>query len=218
MVVMTLNTLLSAQAFQKKDAIGSAGIGLTHLNKAVTRFQTKQEAFKNGFNGDIQTEVKGTNPLSLRYEYAISKNFSLGFSFAWYSIEIKVIDSYTVPNGTGSRSVEDNYSYKLSSGSLGLRPNYHIPLKSLKSDLYVGCAFGFTKNSLAINVSQKGSMFSGFADVKLPNGLYIAPTFGYRYYFAGNFAFNAELGYERGALAELGFAFRFRPYHYELPK
>lgn len=218
LVLVVFTTILNAQAFQKKDAIGSAGIGLTHLNRSFVRLQTKQKSFAEGFPGVIQTEVKGTNPLTLKYEYAIAKNFSLGFSFAWYSIEINVKDSYTVSNGSGAKHVEDKYSYKLSSGSLGLRLNYHFPLESLRSDLYVGCAIGFTKNSLAINVKSSASAYSGFADVKLPNGSYIATTLGYRYYFTGNFAFNAELGYEKGALMVVGLAYRFRPYHYELPK
>ncbi|PBQ32192.1 hypothetical protein CNR22_10550 [Sphingobacteriaceae bacterium] len=216
LVLMVVNTLLIAQAFQKKDAICSAGIGIPHLNKSITRLQTEKTSFKEGFKGAIQTKIKGTNPLCLKYEYALTKNFSLGLSFAWYGIEIRVTDSYTVANGTqAGKQMEDKYSYRLSSGSLGLRPNYHIPLESVKSDLFVGCAFGFTKNSLAITVSQTGTYGYGFADVKLPNGLYIAPTLGYRYYITTNLAFNLEVGYERGALMELGLAYRFRPYHYE---
>ena len=211
-ILLTLKSVAFPQAFQKKDIVLSASVGLPHLRKTETYLQTKRAAFKESFNGDVESSVKGINPILLKYEYAIAKNFSLGASFAWYNIKILVKDSY-VYNGT---SIIDNYTYKVRSGSLGIRPNYHWPIKKIKSDFFVGSALGITINSVRVDIERHaGTTQLGFANIKLPRGLYAAATFGYRYYFSEDFCFNIEAGYERGALLQLGLAHTSRPFRYE---
>ena len=46
-------------------------------------------------------------------------------------------------------------------------------------------------------------------DLSLPGFVYIAPSIGYRYYFNNFIGSNVELGYEKGAIIQLGLALRF---------
>jgi hypothetical protein len=207
-----------SQVFKKRDAIAGFAIGFPHMNKLVVQSKIHDEKFKEGFNGDVTiVSIKGVNPLIVKWEYAITSAFALGFSFAWYSIELKVKDTYNRPqNGSGTIQVTDLYTYKLRSGALGVRGNYHFPIKIQKSDLFAGLALGFVKNSLAIDVTRTTNTTEhGFADLKLPGSFYVAPTVGYRYYPGDNFGLTAEVGYERGAFLQLGLAYRFRPYVYQ---
>jgi len=199
----------------------SGSIGFTHLNKTNAKRQVNGEAFKNSFRGTSQKiSVKGTNPISLKYEYALTKRFGLGLSISWWSVLVNVKDYYSTGTGSDLKDQVDTYDYKMTSVSFGIRPNYHIPIQDKKADLFFGCAFGLAKNDMSVTFSSTqstGVIRGSFFELNIPNTLYIAPTLGYRRYLTSNFGLNLELGYEKGAVVLAGIVFRFRPLKYEPP-
>jgi len=220
-----LNTSLFAQDFMKGDIIISASMGIPHLHKVISRLNTKTEGFKNSFRGTAKvTSINGTNPLAFKYEYGISNHFGIGVSVGFWSVRLRVKDSYdfienpNTPYQTTKQYV-DAYSYKFSSISFGIRPNFHLPLSNKKADLFVGCAIGITKNKthLDFNGYLPGSStyVSGYFEKGYKAVLYLAPTIGYRRYLTANVGLNLEAGFEKGALLQAGLMFRFRPLKYE---
>lgn len=214
-LLMVITGKALSQGFAKGDALVAIEIGATHLFKENVNRTTKSESFKTSFNGTINVSpIRGTNPIAIRYEYALSKNFGLGFSVCWWKIAFHVEDRFTVGSGNNASQKTDVYDYNLSSISFGVRPNYHFPLKSKKIDLYAGGSFGLTKNKLVLNVPSAFAYYEGSG----PLALYLAPIMGCRYFLTDNFGLNFEAGYEKGALFLAGLALRFRPTKYVMQK
>ena len=222
MLVVFLQQALHSQGFMSGDMIASACIGVPHLNKASVKHQTKTESFKNSFNGSAEVvSIKGPNPIALKYEYALSNRVGLGISVSWWSVIINVKDEYDLVENKKVYHYTDTYSFKMSSIAFGIRPNYHIPLKKNKCDLFFGCAVGIARNDMSVSYNSKlsnGSLGGSFYEFKLPNSIYLAPTVGYRAYVSSSFGLNVELGYEKGAILQAGIVFRFRPFKYEAIK
>jgi hypothetical protein len=218
--LLTLSGCVLSQGFSKDDIIASGSIGFPHLDKFATKINAQREEFKTGFKGTVEAfSVKGTNPLVFRYEYALSKYFGLGFDLCWYSIVLSFKDHYNTGTAPYIRSETDSYTFRITSTSFGIRPNYHIPLKHKNRDFFIGCAIGVTRNHIALDFnSTVNSSYGFYYDFKMPNKFYIAPTAVYRVFIVNNFGLNFELGYEKGALLQAGMIFRFRPIKFEMPK
>ena len=218
LVFLSLQNVLPAQGFMKGDIVVSATTGVPHLHKEIMRLNTKTDAFKNSFHGNPKViSIKGINPLTFKYEYSISQHFGLGICIGAWSINLKVEDSYDYqkPGFTNLSHTTDTYKYRFSSVSFGIRPNVHFPLQDKKSDLFIGCGFGLTKNTISINFTSTSSTISGYYDGGAKAVLYFAPTLGYRRFLTANVGLNLEAGYEKGALLQAGLMFRFRPLKYE---
>lgn len=219
--LLMLIQILSAQGFKKGDILVCGSVGATHLDKIAMKTNTQREEFKSSFKGSVEIQsVKGTNPLAFKYEYALSKYFGLGVSIAWFSIIIDVKDTYyDTRNSQNQRFETDLYTFKISSSSFGVRPNFHIPVKHTNSDFFIGCAVGITKNQLSVNFSSTAyNSLKVFYELNFPGKIYLAPTFGYRVFLSNSFGFNFEVGYEKGALMQGGVTFRFRSVKLEMPK
>lgn len=208
-----------SQGYLKGDVVAGASIGMPHLYKYLQEVYMRTEKFKSSFKGSVEVvSITGTNPIALKYEYALAKNFGLGLSVAWWSYEVNVNDHYDQVSGSNVYHRTDNYKVRYRSTSFGIRPNYHFPVRWKKADLYMGCALGLTKNQVTINFSSTGSSFGQFYEGGAPLSLYLAPSVGCRFFLMGNFGLNVEAGFEKGALLQAGIVFRFRPFHYEPPK
>jgi len=211
---------LFSQGYLKGDALFTIGLGAPHLKKSLVQYNTSTDDFRKGAKGNLKVSVSGTNPIAVKYEYAFGKNFGLGLSLAWWTINVTLKDYYDIRSGNFVSAQVDAYRYKFSSVSFGLRPNYHFTLKNKKGDLFVGCALGVTKNSVSFSYSSSygNSLYrNAYYEGSSPLSLYLAPTIGYRQYLTNNFGLNAEVGFEKGALLQAGLVFRFRPFKYERP-
>lgn len=202
-----------SQSFDKGQVIIGANIGSPHTFRNAVRLILKTDAFKNRFSGYIDASVAGTNPITARGEYGITKLFGLGLCFGTWNMQISVTDKYNVIHSgqTFGQDEIDTYKFKISSTSFGVRPNFHFPLKTTSSDLYIGVGLGFTKNSLTIDFSSTDpgkSLPIDHYSFSLPGGFYFAPTFGYRYYFGKVIGLNGELGWDKGAIIQGGIVIR----------
>lgn len=208
-----------AQSFDKKTVAVTASIGSPHLFKGILKLAVNSEGFKGHFGKAIEVSpISGLNPISFKGEYGINKYFGLGVSVALWSIKFNVSDYYNLQNqnaGTFIKDSVDTYSFKISSQSLGVRPNFHFPIKNPKHDVYMGLGLGITKNKLTIgfNSTDAGRFIKSFGkdleyDLSLPGGVYFSPSIGYRTYFGKYVGLNFEFGYEKGAIIQGGLAVR----------
>jgi len=204
-----------AQAFTKKTIVVNANAGIPHLYKGIVKVSTETELFKKQFSGKLEIkDFKGLNPVMFKAEYGISKYFGLGISCAYWNMSFKVSDFYNIIKAgqlIGSDQI-DTYKFKVTSTSFGIRPNFHIPFKNDKNDLFLGVALGLTKNKLGIDFSSTdvNKVFPNLNyDLSLPGGFYFAPTIGFRHYFNQYAGMNIEIGLEKGAVTQAGIVVRF---------
>jgi hypothetical protein len=212
--------LVKSQSLKESDIILTANYGFPHLFKNIVKIGVNRNEFKSRFNSSIEvSNIKGTNPIAIKGEYALTNYFGLGFSTSFWSISFDVKDYYNIQNqnqGTIIKDSVDVYSFRIDSRSFGIRPNLHIPLESRSNDIYLGLALGITKNKLRIGFSSTdaGRVAKAFGkdveyDLSLPGGVYFAPSLGYRHYFGEYVGINFEIGYEKGAILQAGISGRF---------
>lgn len=204
-----------SQSIGKGAIIVNTNIGAPHLYKGIVKLATQSDVFKKQFSGKLDVNgFSGLYPVSFRAEYGINKYFGIGLSGAMWTMKFNVVDQYNVLHAgqvTGTDEI-DTYKFKLTSSSIGIRPNLHIPFKNTKSDLYLGFGLGMTSNKLEIDFSSTdvNKVFPNLSyELSLPGGLYFSPTLGYRHYFANVVGMNIELGYDKGAIVQGGIVFRF---------
>jgi len=204
----------NAQSFSKGDVIANVNIGTPHLYRNIVRLATRTEAFKSAFSGTLEvSSVTGLNPIAIKGELGINEYFGIGLSACSWNMKIDVKDYYNIQRAgqiIGTDEI-DIYKFKITSSSIGIRPNFHFPFEKRNNDLYIGCAFGITKNRLQVDFTST-DINKVFPDLKydfsLPGGFYIAPSLGYRHYFGEFIGFNLELGYEKGAILQGGIVAR----------
>lgn len=222
-VLLLLNyNSCNGQSFSNGDVVFNANIGVPHLFKTATKIAVKSDAFAKNFDGRLDvSEISGMNPTALRGEYAFNKFFGLGLNYSFWNIRFSVTDHYNIQRNSAGSVYSDSvdiYTIKIKSKSFGLRPNFHFPIKSEKHDLYIGIGIGITTNQLSIGFSSTdaGRFVKNFHknlayNLSLPGGLYIAPSIGYRAYVNKNLGLNFEVGYEKGAIIQVGLVFKFNP-------
>ena len=219
-VLLLLSNICLAQSLKKGDIILNGNIGVPHLYKNIIKVAVNRDKFKEYFEGKLEvSSITGTNPIAVKGEYGITKYFGLGFSAAFWTINVDVKDYYNIQNQSQGTTIQDStdiYSFKISSKSYGIRPNLHIPMESRSNDLYIGLGMGITKNKLTIGFSSTdaGRLAKAFGkdlqyDLSLPGGVYFAPSIGYRHYFGEYVGLNFELGYEKGAIVQAGIVLRY---------
>jgi hypothetical protein len=206
---------LLSQGFNQKTFVVGANIGVPHLYRGILKITTNSNLFKNQFNGKLEiSNISGIYPITYRAEYGINKYFGLGISGGIFSLNFQVKDFYNVLRAgqiTGTDEI-DTYKFKITSASIGIRPNLHIPLKNPDYDFYLGFGIGYTSNRLNINFSSTdvSKILSNFNySFSLPGGMYFAPTIGLRRYYGKYFGLNFELGYDKGAILMGGINLRF---------
>lgn len=204
-----------AQGFDQKTIVVCADMGAPHLYRGIVKIAANSNAFRNQFNGKLEvSSIKGMFPVLYKAEFGLTKYFGLGLSGGMWNIQFQVKDFYNVLHAgqiTGTDEI-DTYKFKVTSSSIGIRPNLHIPIENSEVDIYLGMGIGLTKNSLNIDFSSTdvNKVFPNLNyDLSLPGGVYFAPTFGVRKYFGKCFGLNFELGYDKGSIIQGGFAFRF---------
>lgn len=208
-----------SQALDKGTVVITGNIGTPHLFKGIVKLAANSDGFKNHFGKALEiSPITGLNPISTKGEYGFNKYFGLGYSFALWSIKFNVNDYYNIQNQTAGTFIKDSvdtYSFKISSKSLGIRPNVHIPFKNPNHDVYIGLGLGITSNKLSIGFSSTdaGRLVKSFGkdleyDLSLPGGVYFSPSIGYRTYFGKYIGLNFEFGYEKGAIIQAGLAVR----------
>lgn len=212
--IVCFNYHLAAQVIQKGDIICSLSFGIPHLEKLKIKTSTQSHSFKSSFKGTVKVNyIRGTNPLTFKYEYCLGKYFGLGASLSFWSVRVNFQDDYAGGKYT------DSYYYKFSCIALGIRPNFHIPIEDKKADLYIGCAIGLSKRSVSADFHSSTVNLNPYNYSYLEHDykatLFVAPTLGYRKYISKNFGLNVELGYENRALFQVGLVFRFRPIKFE---
>ncbi len=207
--------LIFSQGIDKGAIVVNANIGAPHLYKGIVKVATQSDLFKKQFNGKLDVNgFAGMYPVGFRAEYGLNKYFGIGISGAMWTMKFNVVDQYNILHAgqvTGTDET-DTYKFKVTSSSIGIRPNLHIPFKNTKSDLYLGFGLGMTSNKLEIDFSSTdvNKVFPNLSyELSLPGGLYFSPTLGYRHYFANVVGMNIELGYDKGAIVQGGIAFRF---------
>jgi opacity protein-like surface antigen len=221
MLILALS-LVKGQSVNKGDIVLNVNIGAPHLFKSLVKVAVKTPAFQENFSGVLEvSDIHGLNPLAFKGEYGFGKVFALGLNYSTWNLGFDVKDYYNVQNQNGAfvKDSFDVYTIKITSTSFGLRPILHLPFENFKHDIYFGLGLGITKNSLSIGFSSTdaGRFAKKFnkdleVDLSLPGGMYFAPSVGYRNYFNPFFGVNIELGYEKGAIIQGGFVFRFNHY------
>lgn len=215
-LLLLLNSrIILSQAFNQATVGISVNIGAPHLYKGIVKLATESDKFKKVFSGKIEVNnFKGVYPIALKGEWGLTKYFGLGLSMSRWDMSFNVKDNYNVlhaGNVIGTDEI-DIYKFKLTSSSIGIRPNLHIPLKDDKNDFYLGIGLGLTTNKLNIDFSstdvQKVFPNANY-DLSLPGFIYLAPSIGYKHYFNEYIGCNVELGYEKGAIIQGGLALRF---------
>ena len=220
--ILLFNFNFKAQSVNRGDIILNANIGAPHLFKTFAKIAAKSEAFKVNFDGNIEiSAIKGLNPVAIRAEYGVNEVFGIGLNYSFWNIRFNVTDHYNAQRqNIGPLFVDsvDIYQLKISSRSLGIRPNFHFPIESARHDVYIGLGLGFTSNKLDISFSSTdaGRFTSKFRkDLKyglsLPGGFYFAPSISYRAYINPFFGLNFEFGYDKGAIVQAGLVFKFNP-------
>ncbi|MFO0355629.1 MAG: hypothetical protein ACK50A_01650 [Sphingobacteriaceae bacterium] len=203
-----------SQGFNQGTIVAGFNMGVPHLYRGIVKIGTGSNVFKSKFNDRIEvSEVTGMFPILFRAEYGINKYFGLGISGGTWNIRFDVKDNYNILHAgqvTGTDEI-DTYKFKITSTSLGIRPNIHIPIDNNEIDIFIGMGIGITKNTLNIDFSSTdvNKVFPNLDyDLSLPGGVYFAPTIGYRQYFNNLFGYSAELGYEKGAIIQAGLVLR----------
>ncbi|MCE3229730.1 MAG: hypothetical protein K0S32_4281 [Bacteroidetes bacterium] len=222
LALLFLFASVKSQSHNKGDIMLGANMGAPHLFKGIVKLAVKSQGFQENFSGIIEiSDISGLNPLAVKGEYGFGEVFGLGLNYSTWNLSFDVKDYYNVQNQNGTivKDSFDIYKIKVTSTSYGLRPVLHIPMKTFKHDIYFACGLGITKNALSISFSSTdvGRIAKKFnkdleVDLSLPGGIYFAPSVGYRVYFHPYFGMNIELGYEKGAIIQGGFLFRFNHY------
>jgi hypothetical protein len=211
-----------SQAFDDGAIVGSIGMGAPHLFKSSVKLVTSGQKFNDLFQGKLVVkDFGGINPVLYKAEFGFKNYFGLGISGGIWTMRFSVEDHYNVLKAakiTGTDSM-DTYKFKITSKAIGIRPNFHIPLKNDNVDIFFGLGLGMNKNKINIDFSSTdiNRVIPDLDyDLNLPGFIYISPTIGYRQYFNEYFALNFELGYDKGAIISGGFALRLN-YSYKDP-
>lgn len=214
-IVMISSYEMFSQGFNQKTIVANANMGVPHLYRGIVKVAANSNAFKNQFSGKLEvSDIKGMFPVLYNAEFGLTKYIGLGICGGIWNIQFQVKDYYNILHVgqiTGTDEI-DTYKFKVTSSSIGLRPNIHIPIKNPDYDFYLGLGIGLTSNKLNIDFSSTdvNKVFPNLNyDLSLPGGVYFAPTLGLRKYFGKNFGLNFELGYNKGAILQGGFALRF---------
>ncbi len=221
--IVILALLLQAGGFsaQNEDPKGqhcvTVGYGVPNLYKVILKNAFDKThllsmVFGSSGGSTYTTKAFGSGPFFLKYDHMVRNHIGLGVVIGYFNAGIEETHKYTESSATSPAvNYTDVTRLDFSSLSIGGRFNYHFG-KNPKFDPYLGFATGY--NSISNSFSFKSdnpNLFSG--RIPLPavtSNLYLALTFGWRYYINEHLGFYAEIGLDKWAIIQGGLAFKFK--------
>jgi hypothetical protein len=203
---------INAQVFEKNQSITTVGYGYPNLFMIqLKRISNSQNQLSHLFGSkNYTTTVNGYGPLFLKSEYALNSRIALGVSIGYWNVQYTETSNYqeyvyNANTGTASYiSYTDISRYIFSSFSAGARMNLHFGTGN-KIDPYVGFAIGYTDGKLKHEFSSDNPHYMNPSEMSYtPIPVYLAGSFGIRYYFMKNIGVYTELGLEKWALIQGG--------------
>lgn len=201
---------LLAQAFKMGDVVFNANYGAPNLAAAIIKWQDFNPSRYEYFLGPPKYVVSNTNIYSIKAEYAINNKFGLGFSSAYWSMDVEE----TFRSGEHRMASLQNvhtykYKYHLSFLSYAIRANYHFR-QTKRIDAYLGAGMGLTKQVSTYQYFPDFPNTPEFGRKKYESGIipHFNASFGARYYIFPFLGLNLEVGYDTGALFLGGIVFK----------
>ena len=211
MITLFFCAELNAQSFKKGDIIVNANYGAPNLKKAIIAWQDfNPERYGGGFFDSPQFLVSSTGIYSIKAEYAINDKFSVGFSSAYWSMDVTHIFESGEHRMASLFNVHNyKYKYHLSSLSTAVRGNYYF-WKKKRMDAHLGVGLGITKHTSTYQYypDVAGTEEFGRLNFKSGFGPHFSAAIGLRYYLLPFFGLNFEAGYDTGALFLGGIVFK----------
>lgn len=212
------SVLLTAQEPDNKgQQCITMGYGAPNLYKVILKTAFNKThlvsmVFGSSGGSTYTTKAFGAGPFFLKYDNFVHKHIGLGVVFGYFNAGIEETRKYTESTATSPAvNYTDVSRLEFSSLSIGGRFNYHFSTEP-KSDPYVGLALGY--NYISNSFSFKSDNPNSFsAKIPLPGittPVYMALTFGWRYYPSEHLGLYAEIGLDKWAIIQAGLAFKFR--------
>ncbi|MFT3908567.1 MAG: outer membrane beta-barrel protein [Ferruginibacter sp.] len=181
LIVFVFNSAYS-QAYQKHSSNISIGYGFVNVWKTFLDKIVDIPSYK----------VRAAGPVTLIYEYAITKRFSAGISAGYSRIRGKA-EKYQLYD-------------QITFWSALVRADYHL-WTGKKLDPYFGGGIGIS-NSKYKNLDPH-TIISEDLNKNVPSNLDFTGQAGLKYFFSKHFGLYTEIGYVHGALLHVGATAKF---------
>lgn len=211
MCVIVFFREMKAQTFKKGDIIVNANYGAPNLevfNHKRLDFNSDRYSSPVFSPPEFSFSTKGI--YSIKGEYALNDKLSIGFSSAFWSMDVLETFRYGEHRMASVFNVHDyKYKYHLSSLSYGIRGNYHFRIKK-RLDSYFGAGLGITKHVSTYQFFPDAPDLEEFSRLSFKSGIgvHFAASLGMRYYLLPFLGVNLEVGYDTGAMFLGGIVFK----------
>lgn len=191
---MLVSSNVKAQAVEQGNVIVDVYYGFPNLYTSV---------FKALYaSADTDSKVSGIGPLGLRGEYMVADKFGIGLDLGFNNT--KIVDPYTVTNGSTTTTYEATYATK-KIGAIATF-NYHF-LDNDKVDAYAVFGIGYGNRTFTDESTEPGYVpfvsVGSFIPVASKIGV------GMRYFFTDNIGANLALGFGQGGVINAGISAKF---------
>ena len=154
----------------------------------------------------------GRGPIFFRYEYAVNERIGLGLVTGYFDYSVSETYNYTKnfnnvvsPTGFYQRINQTGNSF-----SIGMRFSCHFG-ESAFIDPYFSFGLGYSRNILNESFESNDPFVNLYPVAPIQSTgfpLYIAGTFGARFYVSKFFSFYAEFGFDKWSILQAGMCFK----------
>lgn len=211
---------LTQSAFTKGEHVLTTGYGLPNIYKRLLlqdlqNTDAQMKSFAKNYGSTFTYSTKGAGPFLLKFEHGISDK--LGWGIVIGSFNTKVTETYTYKktiynpqtNANENKTLYQAITRHAKNFSVAARVNYHFGEKK-KIDPYIGLSFGYSHTTLEDSFTtddptvpvQAGETSTPILPLSL------AGTIGVRDYITDNFGVYVEIGFEKWAIVQAGFALK----------